>query len=340
MPVQPPRVGDSTNLLLKKLVTATEGITGGGGGAVSSVFGRAGAVVAATGDYTKEQITGLKVSDSPQFAGLTGVLTIPGAFIRTPAAIVLVANAGTLTVTNSYSSVTLTANSVLTPSAAGTNGQTCSVRVTNGGASSFTLTMNNSGTDYVTTIPVGSVWVTYISDGTDWIPTIGSPASGTIASTSLIYFSNPTTRVDSTAIVSDLATIVRTGIVEKIAVFSVDGGGSAISGSTTVAIAGTARVPFACTLTGVSITATGATGNNTVKFWRRATGTTIPTIADNINTSGISLTTGTAVLDTNMADFSGGVAPVFAAGDMVRALPFAVDGTSTDLTVTLYGTRL
>ncbi len=124
--------------------------------------------------------------------------------------------------------------------------------------------------------------------------------------------------------------------VEKIAVFSVDGGGAAI---TTGTISGTARVPFACTLTGVSITATAATGTNTVKFWKHATATAIPVIGDVINTSGISLTTGTAVLVTSMSDFTGGVAPVFAAGDMVRCPITAVDGTATDMTVTLYGTR-
>lgn len=39
-------------------------------GAVDSVFGRTGAVVAATDDYTKEQLTGLKTTDSPQFTGI------------------------------------------------------------------------------------------------------------------------------------------------------------------------------------------------------------------------------------------------------------------------------
>lgn len=45
-------------------------VSGGGGGAVDSVFTRTGAVVSAIGDYTKEQITGLKTTDTPAFDGL------------------------------------------------------------------------------------------------------------------------------------------------------------------------------------------------------------------------------------------------------------------------------
>ncbi len=51
---------------------------GSGGGAVSSVFGRSGAVVAASGDYTVSQVTGAAPSASPIFSGtttLTGLLS-------------------------------------------------------------------------------------------------------------------------------------------------------------------------------------------------------------------------------------------------------------------------
>lgn len=46
--------------------------TGGGGGAVSSVFARTGAVVAATGDYTAAQVTGA-VADTRQIIAGTGL---------------------------------------------------------------------------------------------------------------------------------------------------------------------------------------------------------------------------------------------------------------------------
>ena len=54
--------------------------TGSGGGAVSSVFGRTGAVVAAAGDYTAAEITGAAPLASP---ALTGVPTAPTATAAT-----------------------------------------------------------------------------------------------------------------------------------------------------------------------------------------------------------------------------------------------------------------
>lgn len=53
---------------------------GGGGGAVSSVFTRTGAVVAASGDYTVAQITGAAPLASPSF---TGAFTLPNGVLAT-----------------------------------------------------------------------------------------------------------------------------------------------------------------------------------------------------------------------------------------------------------------
>ena len=47
---------------------------GGGGGAVASVFGRTGVVVAVSGDYSVGQVTGAAPLASPNFTGtVTGV---------------------------------------------------------------------------------------------------------------------------------------------------------------------------------------------------------------------------------------------------------------------------
>lgn len=52
---------------------------GGGGGAVSSVFGRTGAIVAASGDYNVGQITGAAPLASPNLTGIpTGPTAAPG----------------------------------------------------------------------------------------------------------------------------------------------------------------------------------------------------------------------------------------------------------------------
>ena len=42
----------------------------------------------------------------------------------------------------------------------------------------------------------------------------------------------------------------------------------------------------------------------TIKFWRVASGTTTPTSADSINTSGVALSTGTSVSSTTLTDFT------------------------------------
>jgi hypothetical protein len=285
---------------------------------------------------TDETGTGAAVfATAPTFSG---VITSPGSFISAPDPITITEaspDTGTLDITKKYSTATIDEATTISPSAAGTNGQTASIKYTNTTGAVVVATMNNSGTDYTSNVPANaSIWITYVSNGTDWVPTLSDPAAGTVASTSLLYGSVAATRTDETYTVSSVADLVRTTIVEKIAVFSVDGGGSAI---TTGTVAGTARVPFACTLTGYSITATAATGTNTIKIWAKATATSIPVTGDSINTSGVSLSTGTAVASATLSDFTD---TVYAAGDMMRCSVTAVDGAATDLTVTLYGTRL
>jgi hypothetical protein len=73
------------------------------------------------------------------------------------------------------------------------------------------------------------------------------------------------------------------------------------SGVPTGKIAGYWTCPFAGHITAWNITVD--TGTITVKIWKRATGTAHPTSADSINTSGISITTGTSVHSVNLADF-------------------------------------
>lgn len=81
--------------------------------------------------------------------------------------------------------------------------------------------------------------------------------------------------------------------------FTFDGGGSALTSGATAY----ARVPFACTIVDWSISSTTAE-TVTLKTWKKATGTALPTVSDSISTSGVSLSTGTHVRSTTVSDFT------------------------------------
>jgi hypothetical protein len=52
----------------------------------------------------------------------------------------------------------------------------------------------------------------------------------------------------------------------------------------------------------------------TIKFWKVASGTSTPTTSNNINTSGVSLSTGTNIYSTTVTDFT---TTVITAGDII-----------------------
>jgi hypothetical protein len=102
--------------------------------------------------------------------------------------------------------------------------------------------------------------------------------------------------------------------------FSKDGGGSTLSPST---LSTAITVPYAATITGYSLSAD--TGTFTVTFWKIANGTAIPTIANVINTSGLSLSTGTHVRSSTTSDFT---TLAIAAGDVIMCAITAVSGAT------------
>lgn len=61
-------------------------------------------------------------------------------------------------------------------------------------------------------------------------------------------------------------------------------------------------VPFACTIAGYDLAVDA--GTVTVKFWKKATGTAIPTSSDSISTAGVGISTGTAIQSTTTSDFT------------------------------------
>jgi hypothetical protein len=61
-------------------------------------------------------------------------------------------------------------------------------------------------------------------------------------------------------------------------------------------------VPFSCTIKGWSLAID--TGTVTVKWWKVATGTAIPVAGNSINTSGVSISSGTKIDSTTLSDFT------------------------------------
>lgn len=79
-----------------------------------------------------------------------------------------------------------------------------------------------------------------------------------------------------------------------------DPAGSALSAASTTTDYIT--VPFACTITGYNLLVDA--GTITVKFWKVATGTAIPTSGNSISTSGVAISSGTAIHSTTVSDFT------------------------------------
>jgi hypothetical protein len=94
-------------------------------------------------------------------------------------------------------------------------------------------------------------------------------------------------------------------------------GGSALS----TGVISYVVIPKACTLVGWDIDVDAGTA--TVATWKVATGTAIPTVSNTISTSGVAISTGTAIRSTTLSDFT---TTSFAAGDIVAANISAVSG--------------
>jgi len=79
-----------------------------------------------------------------------------------------------------------------------------------------------------------------------------------------------------------------------------------VPGGTALTVASTTTdyisVPFACTINRYTLQIDA--GTITVKFWKVALGTAIPTSSNSINTSGVGISSGTAVTSTSLGDFT------------------------------------
>lgn len=99
-------------------------------------------------------------------------------------------------------------------------------------------------------------------------------------------------------------------------------GGTVSTGSTRYYI-----LPYACTITGWSIVATGTSPTTTIDVWRVATGTSLPTVANTIMGTKPALSTGNAVRSTTLTGWS---PTTFSAGDI---LGFSIDALANATTL-------
>jgi hypothetical protein len=107
-------------------------------------------------------------------------------------------------------------------------------------------------------------------------------------------------------------------------------GSAKLGGISTGKLNGYFTIPFNGTITGWTLNVD--TGTVTVKFWKKAAGTAVPTVADNINTSGVSLSSGTHVRSTTVTDFT---TTAVSAGDIIAVNITALTGTITDFSGSL-----
>lgn len=125
---------------------------------------------------------------------------------------------------------------------------------------------------------------------------------------------------------AELATAAKTFSIQ----FGKSNNGSALS---TGVIDFAPLCPVGATIIGWAISVD--TGTATVKFWKKAAGTAIPTIADVINTSGVAISSGTHVKSTTTTDFT---TTTITADDLLRCDITAISG-ATWINVALICTR-
>jgi hypothetical protein len=90
---------------------------------------------------------------------------------------------------------------------------------------------------------------------------------------------------------------------------------------TTSSVSFYVTVPFACTINAYNLAIDA--GTITVKFWKVATGTAIPTSGNSINTSGVSIASGTAIHSATVTDFT---TTTVTANDIMAMAVTAVSG--------------
>lgn len=313
--IQPSAVAGTATVLT---LPATSGTLVTGGGTASGTN---------TGDQTITLTGGVTGSGTGSFAAtvvtnanLTGAVTSVGN--ATSLGSFTSANlAGALTdETGSGAAVFATSPTLVTPAL----GTPSSVVLTNATGTASGLTAGNVTTNANLTGPITSTGnATSVASQTgtgskfvmDTSPTLVTPTIGVATATSVNKMAITAPTTGSTLAVADGKTFTSSN---TITLTGTDGVSQNISnakitqivamigdGVTTISapvVSFAIPCTYAGTITGYTIAADA--GTCTVKTWKKATGTAIPTVTDLISTSGVSLSTGTLVRSSTTSDFT------------------------------------
>ena len=275
---------------------------------VSSVFGRTGAVVATSGDYTTAQVT---ESGSLYFTNARAVSALAGLY-EVPLTFGAGLNRSTNTITVPAGGITnaMLAGSIAASKLVGTDivipaSQTTGFAAvaTSGSASDLgtgTLPAARLPNPSATTLggvesiaAVSHQFLTSIS--TSGVPSKAQPAAGDVsglANSATTDTTNASNITSGTLPHAQLPTSILPagfGVMFR-------GADAAAGGVLYVTI------PYACTITDWVITADSTA---TVKVWRIADGgTAVPTVSNNLSTSGFSLASGTRLHSSTLTDLS------------------------------------
>lgn len=272
-----------------------------------------------TGDATGSGALTVVALNGTSLAGLaTGVLkntTTTGVPFISKVVLTEPATAATITIANNQ---TLTVNGSATITN-GTHSGTNTGDQTNITGNAATVTTNANLTGPITSVGNATSIASQTGTGTKFVvdnsPTLITPVLGVATATSINKVAITVPATSSTLTIADGKTLTASNSVtltgtdgvsmnvsnNKIAQITmmIGDGVNAISANATSFV-----VPctFAGTITAYTIAADA--GTCTIKTWKKATGTAIPTVADVISTSGVSLSTGTLVRSTTVSDFT------------------------------------